>query len=976
MLTDLAPSRGGEVVKIPGRICAFLLLSLLLIGFPSSNAGWLQEDVAVCTDAAVQSSPRIQSDESGNTIVAWNDFRIYDIYMQRFNSSGDAIWTADGVNASQLSGSKGSYQILPDDAGGAFISFESLTSPCTMCEAVSRLYVGKIATDGTLIWRKQAKTFHKHGWDQVDERNAKLFPDGLGGVIVIWQLAHGYECDPFCMDPPCCRGWDDYDLYAQRFDVQGNMLWDSTAVQLCLNPAPQISPEAVMIDSTIVFVWSDYRNSATGGDVFAQKMDLNGNLLWDPQGVAICGSPHDQITPQIAADGLGGVFIAWRDYRNTYPLAGGHIYMQRLDSPGHVLWPSDGIPVSTSDGVKSELLVIATGPGNAVCSWTDALNKIPVLCAQRVDSLGNPTWISNGLQLSDASKKSTNVRAVPDGAGGAVFAWEENANYGTEINLRGIWGLSSNDIYSVGDAGTILHYDGVSWSSIESGTTANLTGIWGSGSDDIYAVGDGGLMLHYDGSSWSPIATGVTANLNDIWGSSADTIYAVGSESTILRFDGANWSSTSCPTCEGANLRSVHGNAPNYYSAGTLGGLSFIGVLIRLDGTDWHCVYCVYAEYYGIWVSPDGNVYASGWHYDRYAGEHGFLVRYDGTAWINTVLPIEETGRSMWGDWSDNVYAVFDRGSIAHFDGAQWNLSRAATAPLFDIWGTSGSDVWVVGKNCLIRHLQDGHWVTQYQAHASSDIMMQRVDEFGAKLWTEYGAPATVDVDAQVAPSLACDSANVLLAWSDNRNGNWDIYARKVSIARGPLVATELLGFAVSPSIDGIRVSWQLSQFDEGASFSISRSEPASGPAWQGIAPKIERDNLTFGFSDAIAKPGASYRYQVGISDKNGRRVLFETESISMPTLPLMLYQNFPNPSNPSTTIAYFLPRKCKVSLNVYDASGRLVARLLEKEQPAGRYSVEWNGMSNSGRRTASGIYFYRLRAGKEARSRKMVLLR
>ena len=62
--------------------------------------------------------------------------------------------------------------------------------------------------------------------------------------------------------------------------------------------------------------------------------------------------------------------------------------------------------------------------------------------------------------------------------------------------------------------------------------------------------------------------------------------------------------------------------------------------------------------------------------------------------------------------------------------------------------------------------------------------------------------------------------------------------------------------------------------------------------------------------------------------------------------------------------------------LEVYDVTGRLVARLVDRDQPAGHYGIEWNGGDNLGKKAASGIYFCRLQAGKDVRSRKMVLLR
>jgi len=84
-----------------------------------------------------------------------------------------------------------------------------------------------------------------------------------------------------------------------------------------------------------------------------------------------------------------------------------------------------------------------------------------------------------------------------------------------------------------------------------------------------------------------------------------------------------------------------------------------------------------------------------------------------------------------------------------------------------------------------------------------------------------------------------------------------------------------------------------------------------------------------------------------------------------------------PNPFNPVTSISFYLPSRMAVSLDVFDSSGRLVRRLIDgQEREAGNNSVEWRGLNSLGEPVNSGVYFYRLKAGGELFSRKMVLLR
>lgn len=89
--------------------------------------------------------------------------------------------------------------------------------------------------------------------------------------------------------------------------------------------------------------------------------------------------------------------------------------------------------------------------------------------------------------------------------------------------------------------------------------------------------------------------------------------------------------------------------------------------------------------------------------------------------------------------------------------------------------------------------------------------------------------------------------------------------------------------------------------------------------------------------------------------------------------LSLLLKQNYPNPVQSSTTIEFSLPDPQHATLSIYDAMGRLVKVLLDRELAAGLHQVEWHGDE---RQLANGIYFYRLRTAENTLHRKMILLR
>lgn len=123
------------------------------------------------------------------------------------------------------------------------------------------------------------------------------------------------------------------------------------------------------------------------------------------------------------------------------------------------------------------------------------------------------------------------------------------------------------------------------------------------------------------------------------------------------------------------------------------------------------------------------------------------------------------------------------------------------------------------------------------------------------------------------------------------------------------------------------------------------------------------------------------------------RRLAAGTHARSMYTLDLSTYtgvaapreqsperftlaQNYPNPFNPSTNIAFVLPERAAMSLQIYDLNGRLVRTLAEGTRAAGRHVEKWDGKNSIGENVASGVYWYRLHGRGQVQQRKMILTR
>ncbi len=88
------------------------------------------------------------------------------------------------------------------------------------------------------------------------------------------------------------------------------------------------------------------------------------------------------------------------------------------------------------------------------------------------------------------------------------------------------------------------------------------------------------------------------------------------------------------------------------------------------------------------------------------------------------------------------------------------------------------------------------------------------------------------------------------------------------------------------------------------------------------------------------------------------------------------LHQNAPNPFNPSTRISFDVASATRVTLRIFDVSGRHVRTLVDRDMIPNRYDIVWNGTNDHGSRVASGVYVYRLEAGEFAEQRKMLMLK
>ena len=389
---------------------------------------------------------------------------------------------------------------------------------------------------------------------------------------------------------------------------------------------------------------------------------------------------------------------------------------------------------------------------------------------------------------------------------------------------------------------------------------------------------------------------------------------------------------------------------------------------------------------YGVMAISDGSGGAIiTWQGDRFDGLPDIYAQR-----------IDTNGSALWAANGDTVCTADLRQCVPVLtsDGQggaiiAWWDDRFAF-PNYDIYAqrisSSGSGMWEDNGQTICTHggnrvgvqlISDGSGGAILTFSESYGTRAQRVDGNGWRLWNAEGVAICTASGIQLWPQLIPDgSGGAIIAWCDDRSGNDDIYAQRVDAAGHTVVATLLQNYAATFFESGIALTWTLSEVDEGVEFSCGRSTASNGPYIELPSSTLTRDDLSFSFIDKDWEPNTTYWYRVECSSGGERKILFVSGPVTTPAMPLTLYQNSPNPFNPSTEIRYYLPEKCSVALNVYDVSGALVANVTEGYQDKGTHTVSWDGRGRNGRQASSGVYFYRLKAGKTEISKKMVLTR
>jgi hypothetical protein len=251
--------------------------------------------------------------------------------------------------------------------------------------------------------------------------------DGHGGAFVVWGDWRHTWAQGIC-------------LYGQHLDSLGNKLWPEQGKRLTADTMSQ--SQAHLYDDEHGGFIAVYENLHGRSDIGAQRVDADGNILWDSTGIFLTTAEYDQNHPKICMVSNNAFVTIWLDDRFIFnpdsAFYGLDIYMQKFNIYGQILWAQNGIPVvhtSRNQGYGDrDQPIVSDGHGGFMAVWIDGRNMgyNDILYADRFSPTGQSLWQYAGEPLYDPRDDliARGCRAFRlDSTDSFMIHWNANTTY-------------------------------------------------------------------------------------------------------------------------------------------------------------------------------------------------------------------------------------------------------------------------------------------------------------------------------------------------------------------------------------------------------------------------------------------------------------------------------------------------------------------------------------------------------------------
>lgn len=631
-------------------------------------------------------------------------------------------------------------------------------------------------------------------------------------------------------------------------------------------------------------------------------------------------------------------------------------------------WSNDaGINNAICDlnGEQAIPKVVTSSVGDTYIGWFSNDSGNYDVRLQRLDQMGNELWAQDGIVVSDNPAMSwlTDWDMTVDDDNHAILTFQDIRNAG------------NNNIYAYR-----ISPDGTSvWG--EDGLELSNSGAFDV-SPKVCMTSTGNIVVTWQADNVI-IMQRITSNGTLIWGpngitlSCADTYswpqpFAVEDDHILLKFfhdTGPSYAPTRhCYIQKYDN----DGNAAwaNDTIVSNAGGISA-----------WTQVFNI--------ISDENNGCFISWHDSRGGGtiSYPFVqhVNSDGTvafAANGTQLSTEADRQNFY---PESVYDAVNDELITYWfqtNGSQSNYG--ITGQKLDVngdlqWGANGNNLINISTlyvQLIAVRAASADLILLYEEYTdvtNAYVKAIKLDTDGNYLWPDEQI-TMCSVASSKVHSVASQFANnqIIASWEDDRNGPKDIYAQNINFDGTLGVST------VNSTIEGtVTLNGGSGNVEdvEITAEAITVNPDANGdyiitivPGTYDVTAELEGYDLAtieeVVVTEGNATTGVDFTLEPIVSSEN--IIVANTK----------LGDNYPNPFNPITNIAYSISEIGKVTIEVYNLKGQLVKTLVNEIKETGEYSINWNGTDKTNKPVSSGVYLYKMKSGNYSSTRKMILMK
>ena len=919
----------------------------------SSGQPLWDEDIALISHHGDQDLVAVVPSSDNNFIILWEEFDISstsEMRAQKVTSNGQTLWPATGILVANISNIYPAAKLVANNIGGAFIVYKEMDT--------SYILGQKLDSFGNRLWPLEGLQLH---YQPLYFSLKTAIADGEGGIIINYQGSQSQNVGSRLI----------------RISPSGSMLGTDplTALDSSLGDSFEITSY-----QNGQFILCN-QSSGRGSIIRFQKIDNLGNFLM-PQAVSYSlGTDFYFGRFQLGITPGGSIIVALSGDSTTDDACS--IRMQKFDPNFVAQWQQSGVVVAYSDEPVYDLSLAVHANGNSWISWRQN-DASPSCKAQVLNPDGLPLWETGGKTLSSVYASPMSLAFADRG----LFVWQTYYQPETSI-MRQVIGANGAMSLPANGLPLIERPNGQAYLF------------------DCIALGDrtfsiwmeyrqmGKIYYQINNQNMEPLLAlnGLALNLGDNKSENIVSVQKTPDGCVAVLYNTLIYENDEYLSC--TLIQKIDANGlPLYPGRGiaiTDAPFHNLDSCMGISGND---IYLGWNE--DSAGSPNvikGQRIVSG---QKTWGEDGMVIMNPTPAsniylqnvtgqyyqWKETnssinrrevkVLRVDASGAAASG-WNpvgikiveDNNFLDQDHfrsGLVGEDLIAFINLEKPGLYPTrAQKISSSGQKLWQnQGVELTSPEISYGLMDVAYGAetalllHSSSDytasLRFQKISADGQLLVDPSTQPIATDLHNCYDGRLArFSNGSYLCAFSSN-DGSWlqdrDVYYRMISPEGIPM---------------GSQVQTLCAERYQQANLEIAIHENQAVVVWDDDRAGI-RDNET------------AY---TGIWGKILTSTYVATDDpLEVTPVTAMLSANYPNPFNPETTISYSTIDGSPVSIMIYNLKGQLVKTLVNESKATGNHSVVWKGMDENNRAVSSGVYYYKMLAGKFSATRKMILMK